>query len=457
MSKASNKAPKTPSNKTPKSRTLMYVQKTQYLNSRFADKTALKGHLDNMTTQYPGLEWAFILHNKDFEKGVKVDDHIHIAFAFKNPRMPTQLAKDMLEPIDPKTGNVSGQTVEIFTGGSAKQSMFSYLIHATPNARDEGKHLYDVSEVTANFDYEGLVSRATLSANSKTLDIEDIRARIISGDIILKDFFTDGTLGSKEEMALFYAKHKNKIGDAIDARYKILMKSKGAIDLEIIYIQGPSGSGKTTIAKQYAERKYGDYFMSGSSNDTVQDYMGEPVAIFDDARPTDFKASDWLKLLDPFNNKSTITSRFYNKYLAVKCIILTTTTPFKDFFTYAKEKGAVVEPVDQFIRRFNLVINVHTELDDLDREWAIGNLYAVKKVKPYEVELGEDKKLVKLSHDVELLPYHIKELIPEKNNQKKAQDFLNYFSHATNPTGAVSGNGIGTVPEEPEPMHDDLD
>ena len=51
-----------------------------------------------------------------------------------------------------------------------------------------------------------------------------------------------------------------------------------------IYIQVLHGK---TIAK-YAERKYGDYFISGSSNDTTQDYMGEPVVIFDDARPSDF-------------------------------------------------------------------------------------------------------------------------------------------------------------------------
>src|SRR5699024_5027104 len=105
--------------------------------------------------------------------------------------------------------------------------------------------------------------------------------------------------------------------------------------------------------------------------DSVQDYMGEPVAIFDDARPSDFTASDWLKMLDPYNNKSSIASRYYNKYLSVKSIIITATTPFEEFFVYAKDKGGVDEPVSQFMRRFQAVIKVDSEAIE-DKLYAIG-------------------------------------------------------------------------------------
>lgn len=413
-----------------KSRTLMYVQKVSYLKSRFPDDDALKKHLE---ATFPDDEWAFITHDKDVEAGVKLDDHVHVSFAFKSPRSPLSIAKSMLEPATlQKDGTmaVSSQSVQIFSGPTAKQSVFSYLIHATPTAVEEGKHRYGVTEVTANFDFRAYVGRSTMAARARALDIEDIRARIISGDVIMKDFFVDGKLGTKEELGLFYSTHFSKIDKATDTRYKILMKSNEVEELEIIYIQGPSGSGKTTLAKEYAMRKYHDYFMSGSSNDSTQDYMGEPVAIFDDARPGDFNASDWLKLLDPFNNKSTVTSRYYNKYLAVKCIIITTTTPFNEFFLHAKQKGDVKEPVDQFMRRFNLVLKVHAETDDEKNQVSVGRVFEVVKCAPFELPdfKDEDGKPVVMSYTLEEVPGgQIRVTTPERRNIDKAQDLLRYF------------------------------
>lgn len=402
-----------------RSRALMYVQQTKYLASKFKNKDDIINHLEK---HFPDAEWAYILHDKDVENGVKTDDHIHIAFYFSNARSPKNVASIMGD---------EPQSVEVFTGRWAKQNMFAYLIHATDEAVAEGKHRYNAYEVIANFDYIKFMNNVQMTAKVKKLDVEDIQAKIISGELILKDFFRDGKLGSSQVASLFYAKHKEKINKAIESRYKLQMSSKGDVDLEIIYIQGPAGSGKTTIAKKYAERKYGDYFISGSSNDTTQDYMGEPVAIFDDARPSDFNASDWLKLLDPYNNKSTVASRYYNKYLAVKCIILTTTTDFKEFFLYAKEKGGVSEPIDQFIRRFNMVVKVHSEVDDMGNVWAVGDLYDVQRVEPYKEFLGGKGQTVELSYDIVRLPYQIKEMIPKKDNSKSVQDFTRFFDSTT--------------------------
>lgn len=434
------KKDKDKSNKKPKrSRSLMYVQQIQYLPSHFKNRQDIENHLNK---HFPDAEWAYILHDKDFktkkvneqyeyvldENGDKIplEPHIHIAFYFPNPRTPAGVAGLMGEPKEDK-----GKTVEVFESRWAKNNMFAYLIHATDRAERELKHKYDISEVTANFDYAAFMGRVKNTADANKLDIDDVQARIISGELILKDFFRDGKLGSAQVAGLFYTKHKTKIDRAIESKYKIQMSSKGDVDLEVIYIQGPAGSGKTTIAKQYAERKYGDYFISGSSNDTAQDYMGEPVAIFDDARPSDFNASDWLKLLDPYNNKSTVTSRYYNKYLAVDAIILTTTTDFKEFFLYAKEKGGVDEPIDQFIRRFNMVIKVHSATDDKGKTWAVGDLFEVKRVQPYREFLGSSGQSVTLSYDIVQLPYQIKEAIPEKNNNKSVQDFTKFFDSTT--------------------------
>ena len=401
-----------------RSRALMYVQQTKYLASKFKNKDDIINHLEK---HFADAEWAYILHDKDVEKGVKKDEHIHIAFYFPNARSPKNVASIMGD---------KPQSVEVFTGRWAKQNMFAYLIHATDSAIAEGKHRYNAYEVTANFDYIKFMNNVQATAESKKLDIEDIQARIISGDIILKDFFVDGKLGDASVAGLFYTNNKQKIDRAIETRYKIQMSSKEEIDLEVIYIQGAAGSGKTTIAKEYALRKYGDYFITGSSNDAVQDYMGEPVAIFDDARPSDFDASDWLKMLDPYNNKSTVTSRYYNKYLAVRCIILTTTIPFEEFFVYAKNKAGVDEPVSQFMRRFKLVIKVTPEKDDMGREFAVGQLYTVEQIKdsdPLKRKRMVGSSWVTYEHELVKAGIQIRVQTPKSKAREVANDFMRYF------------------------------
>lgn len=408
--------------KAPKrSRSLMYVQQVGYLSGRFSNKRDLEKHLN---THFSDTEWAYILHDKDMEKGVRVEDHIHIAFYFPNPRTPARIAEMMGEPAENK-----GSSIEIFSGRWGKNNMFAYLVHATDRAKEEGKHRYSESEVTANFDYMGFMERVKDTAETNKLDIDDIQARIISGDLILKDFFQDGKLGHANVASLFYTNNKHKIDRAIESRYRVQMSNKGGVDLEIIYIQGEAGSGKTTLAKEYAERKYGDYFMTGSSNDAVQDYMGESVAIFDDARPSDFDASDWLKLLDPYNNKSTVTSRYYNKFLAVECIILTTTTPFHEFFVYAKNKAGVDEPISQFMRRFSMVLSVRPEEDDLGNSYAVGQIYKIKKLdQPQRLYFGNDNKGILYDYGTEELKgKEVRVLIPERKDDDVIDDFVSYF------------------------------
>ena len=127
-------------------------------------------------------------------------------------------------------------------------------------------------------------------------------------------------------------------------------------------------------------KNYRDYCISSSQNDVAQDYLGQDAMIFDDARPGDFNASEWLKLLDPYNNESTVNSRYYNKYLAVKCIILTSVTPFEDFFVYApkKESGDWSEPVGQFMRRFDFVLHA-TKREEQD---ILSSDIAIYKIEP---------------------------------------------------------------------------
>lgn len=397
-------------------RNLMFVQFTNYLANSFPNGfDELDEHLKK---HFGDAEWAYLIHDKDIENGQLIAPHIHIAISFENARSPNRIAEIMRD---------IPQNVEVFDGRWGKQNMFAYLIHATDKAKQEGKHEYDVNKVIANFDYIKYMNNVKQTASANKLDIDEIEAKIVSGEVIMKDFFSGGKLGNEEATTLFYNKYKRRIETAVDGRYKLQMSTKEAVDLEIIYIQGASGSGKTIIAKEYADRKYGDFFISGSSNDSVQDFMGEPVAIFDDARPSDFNASDWLKMLDPYNNKSSVTSRYYNKYLSVKCIIITTTTPFEEFFVYAKDKGGVDEPVSQFMRRFQAVIKVEPEVDDLGDEYAVGKLYSIVKTNDADSRNVGDS-WVDYHHElVREDNVQIKVPIPENNSKKVINDIAKYF------------------------------
>src|SRR5699024_6098947 len=116
-----------------------------------------------------------------------------------------------------------GKTVEYFTGRWGKENMFAYLLHLTQEAKAELKHEYDVSEVTANFDYASYIGRVQNTAEANKLEIDDVKARVISGDLILKDFFRDGKLDNAYTATTFYTDHKHIIDRAIDSRYKLQM------------------------------------------------------------------------------------------------------------------------------------------------------------------------------------------------------------------------------------------
>lgn len=393
-----------------RSRYHMYVQQVVHLPDWLKSDAAIEFH---MSQYFQDCEWAYVYHDKDVNAdGNSVEPHIHLAISSPNALTVSAVAKRLYQPVN---------LIECFTGRTAKQSMYSYLIHITPTARAEGKHVYDADAVRSNFDYIDYLAGINLTnATNAKFDIGEVQARIINGTMILRDMF------ATSEGALFYANNKAAIDKAVDARYKFMMSEEvGKVGVEVLYIEGASGSGKTTLAKHYASRKYGKYFMSGSSNDTVQDYMGEPVAIFDDARPSDFTASDWLKMLDPYNNKSTVTSRYYNKYLAVKCIIITTTTKFEDFFFYAKNKAGVEEPIDQFMRRFTTVIKVKPKYGDDGNLYAYGDVYGVKAVDvPYNHLVGD--RHVKLRYALEPVS-SVNVLIPKTDTVAIAKDVASWF------------------------------
>ena len=79
--------------------------------------------------------YAYILHDKD-----KVEkDHIHFYIEFINPRSFSSVAESLGIPLN--------QLQKINT---TKESVLSYLIHNTPQAKADGKYEYSFNEVVTN-------------------------------------------------------------------------------------------------------------------------------------------------------------------------------------------------------------------------------------------------------------------------------------------------------------------
>ena len=121
--------------------------------------------------------------------------------------------------------------------------------------------------------------------------------------------------------------------------------------MECVYITGKSGTGKSTYAKMMCEDKGYSVFVSSGSNDVLDGYAGQDCIILDDLRPSCMGLSDLLKMLDN-NTASTVKSRYKNKVLECKLIIITSVLKIDEFFNgvFKEQK----EPIVQLKRRCKL-------------------------------------------------------------------------------------------------------
>lgn len=255
-------------------------------------------------------DYAWILHDKDVKAdGTPKEEHIHLMLRFKTA-VPTDAILAKLK------GVCEVQQLEKMKKWN---SALAYLCHK--NAPD--KYLYDDAEVHSNFDWLTDAEKA-LSGN--------VRLSLILNQIdqgIIKQFNISEYMSIEE-----YTKWKHQIDNGFAYR---LEKIKGVNrEMDCIFITGDSGVGKTTLAKEMCENKGYSVYISSASNDVVDDYKGQDAIILDDLRPSSLGLSDLLKMLDN-NTASSVKSRFRNKVLECKLIIITSTLPIDKFFSQVFE------------------------------------------------------------------------------------------------------------------------
>lgn len=374
----SNKKPKRSSNKT---KNWMYVGTTEHMES-VGIPTQIDELAKYLEEKLAPVCYGIILHDRDTdpETGKLKNPHYHIFFVLKSERA-----------YDGKSlGKAFGDNPQQFQAWKSKANNgWSYLCHRTIQAKKDGKFQYSPTDVLAGGEVSrtdrktGITSQIPFSYIDKILSIESqvIRQRKESiNDLI--DAYGRGEITFDEVMDNLtpseFAKVEKTLNSASNYlfhyRHKHFLErmSKPDAKINILYFYGPTWTGKTHFAKQRYERQY---FVSGSNRDIGQFYSGEPVFIYDDARPTDLDYNELLKFLDEKNFEKVLGSRYSDKKIIAHTIIITTPFPPEEFFYRCIKKvaenmviekndnGEIIDTYmektqdkpDQFYRRLDLI------------------------------------------------------------------------------------------------------
>lgn len=285
----------------------------------------IKNMVSSFAERYSGTKYCWICHNRDIDPVSKepTKEHYHIVFFFKSP-VKFKYIKECFP-----YGNIQN--------ASSKNACIQYLLHLN----DKDKTPYDKANLTTNINesqLDDLLTTTDGETQSRKM-VDNIIRKIANGEIREYnrfDYIDPVTL----------ARNKTLFANAFRNRSDSIMGDFNR-KIDVIFIYGDSGSGKTTYAKMLS-KNYGNgsYYISSSSNDTMQDYQGQDVLILDDLRDDAFNFADFLKVIDN-NTATSIKSRFFNKTFLGKAIIVTSCVPYYEWYKDSKEDR------NQFYRRIS--------------------------------------------------------------------------------------------------------
>ena len=310
-----------------------YMQYEKYLNVNVSD-------LQEILNERPIEMWAYCIHDKDtYEDGTLKEKHIHIMMKFKSDQTPDNICKWF----DDKPQYIQKNKHQYY----AYENMCSYLVHETPT--EDGKYHYSDDEVTANFDFHeymevirhNVKERKNKVKYRKEHPLKDVLIKISNNEIPRMKI--DNYIQTMDRI-----KYNKDIEQAYKIRDERLAKMIDR-EMKVLYFYGASGTGKTTFAKLMGKSMGYDIFVTGSSNDPLQGYIGQECIILDDIRGSDWKINDLLKLLDN-NTVSLAKSRYSNKLMNdCKLMILTSVQDVHEL--YATLQQTDNEPISQLERR----------------------------------------------------------------------------------------------------------
>ena len=301
-------------------------------------------------------QWAYILHDKDDTR-----PHYHIYLNFDKSSCDTKMVAGWFGVPENFIEKVKGR----------KTDMLLYLTHG--NETQKNKHQYSTSEVVANFDFETEIEQAKIIGDFKNHTYAQMLQYANTLPIVEK------------------TKALNQLKKLWELECLCSSMTTDR-DLQVMFITGKAGTGKTYYAKKLLNSLNFDYCISSSSNDPLQDYLGQKAIILDDLRDETFKFEDFLKITDN-NTQSSISSRFHNKIFLGEMVVITSSVPIR--YWYKELKMNSLESLEQLYRRISCYVVVTENdvqvyddgLDDLGNPTGSARLF-----KNELVELKKSKK-----------------------------------------------------------------
>lgn len=315
--------------------------------------------------------------------------HIHCLVKFADNKQDTLLAN-----IANAVGISTNYVEKPKSGRYSFDNMLAYLVHA----KHEDKYQYAPSSVItlkgepysmiyADRHEDWLKSRVVMKAKKFKADIDWLVAKILTGEITKQQILLT------DEYYNVYALNSRQCDDAFNVygqrkAYKSLQALKeGKYRLTVLFVKGESGQGKTRFANSLINKTIQDAkdklnedwtVYNGATANVLDDYNGDEIIFLDDLRGNCMSASDWLRLLDPYN-ASPAKARYRNKaVVASRCIIITATQDPTEYFYYVRQKGDISEALDQFIRRITACVKVYNVNDDGSQVFGLTNSRRVK-------------------------------------------------------------------------------
>lgn len=320
-------------------------------------------------------------------------DHIHCVVKFVKDKGATLTAIATMVGLEPQFIEKAGK------GKYGYDNLLAYLIHI----KYPDKYPYEVSEVLTvrgrsyteiyherRTDWEK--GRAKVQSDKSRADIDWLETMILGGQVTFSQVMLT------DEYFNIYSRNKRRCDDAFDtygtrrAYRTIQALDNGEFKLSVFFFTGKRGSGKTRMAKKFiaeiikASERNGDAWRvcSTASSNPMDDYRGEEILFMDDLRGVALSASDWLKLLDPYNT-SPASARYHNKVAACRVVVITSTKDPIEFFYYCKQMGGGnrSEALDQFMRRIETRVRVIQAENFADTQVVIADSKEIKPVSVY--------------------------------------------------------------------------
>lgn len=324
--------------------------------------------------------------------------HIHALLKFKKGATLSTLAE--------KIGLAKQYLEKSKSGRYGYDNLLAYLIHA----KDKDKYQYSPDEVftligTQYLEIYHQRKESWLKGKAKKevkKTYEDIDLLI---DNILNEYITKNEILLEQKYRTLYAVHKTRINDTFRTvgeikgtrtKYEL---DNGEFKKTILFIHGSTGLGKSTFAKDLSKSIIQLAKLNGQNWQSVvtaatnifDEVNGEEILFLDDVRGDSLTASDWLKLLDPFNI-SPISARYQNKMGAAKVIIITSSKYPLDFFY--NTKGNDREDLSQYVRRIECLATIRG--NDKNPKFHVS--YPQRMEEPVKTNL-ENEQEVSLSYD----------------------------------------------------------